>query len=200
MSKKKSDQMDLEQAIEKSVAQTDRMLEARAAYLHNRKREEIEFREENPRDIVALMPNSDGEIVGRRVPLRALYLDENGHEVLDDVPVAPPVTRRPLSTFEQIQLYNERQRKLQDWPDATLEEEDNFDIPDDPMDPSSQWEETFEVASIDEVFRRARQIVADRKKAAQEEAPKPPSDGPRTPAKRTVATHPSEDKEPPEAR
>lgn len=164
-------------ALEKTCDQVVRHVDES---IHGRVREAIENREENPRDIVAERINPEtGEVTHHRIPLRLIHLNDRGHEVLDPVPVAPPVSHAPMSTFDQIREYNRRMDLERSWPDATLEDEDNFDIPDDPVDQNTQWEHSFEVASVEEIFKRARHILRERKKAppSPPEAA-PPSDGP----------------------
>lgn len=195
MAKKDPAQSELETVITEKLAQRNlriynERMRARNEYLHGRTREAIEFDEEHPRDVVAERVDKDGVVTHHRVPLRAFYLDERGREVLDPVPVAPPVTQRPLTIFEQLREHNRRKQfdsmaDMENWPEANLADEDNFDIPDDPIDPSSQWEETFEVASIAEVTQRARAILAERRAAAAasraSQTPDPALDAPKPP-------------------
>lgn len=70
-------------------------------------------------------------------------LNERGREVLDSKPMALPLRfSRPPSLQEQIKalVRTELSRSAQDAGYETWEESDDFDIPDDPIDPHSPWE------------------------------------------------------------
>lgn len=75
------------------------------------------------------------------------FLDENGHEVLDPTPVAPPVgfIQQP-SMFEHIRnlVRTELSRRAADSGDLeSFEEADDFDVGDD-YDPTSPYEQQFD--------------------------------------------------------
>lgn len=73
-------------------------------------------------------------------------LDENGHEVLDDTPVALPIGfKRPPSINDTIRqlVRNELSRAAQQQGAESFEEADDFDVGDD-YDPTSPWELTFD--------------------------------------------------------
>lgn len=74
-------------------------------------------------------------------------LDENGHEVGDPIPVAPPVglTRRPTMA-EQIQtmIRREMSNRAQAEGFETFDEAEDFDIDDDPLDPRTPYEAVFD--------------------------------------------------------
>lgn len=84
-------------------------------------------------------------------------LNPKGQEVLDPTPVAPPVgynRQRPLA--EQIRDMVRSERLAQEVQNAgfeTFEEADDFDIPDDPIDPNTPYEGDFDV-SVSELRRR----------------------------------------------
>lgn len=103
-------------------------------------------------------------------------LNELGQEVPDPTPMAPPVgyTPRP-SLSEQIRemVRSERLRMEAEMLGAeSFEDADDFDISDDPVDPSTPYESVFEGRSVSEL-RAAR--------AAAEEAPPSPAPAPEEP-------------------
>lgn len=73
-------------------------------------------------------------------------LDERGHEILDDTPVAIPVrlTRPPTLTEQMRQVIRgELSRAAAAEGYETFEEADDFDVDDD-FDPQSPWEMNFD--------------------------------------------------------
>lgn len=78
---------------------------------------------------------SDDPGVGRAV------LDANGHEVLNPVPMAPPVGyKKQPSLFEQVRdMVRQERRALEEMEPETFEESDDFDVDEDPQ-PVSRWE------------------------------------------------------------
>jgi len=75
-----------------------------------------------------------------------MALNENGHEILDDTPVAMPVGfKRPATMTEMIRQYvkTELSKQASDSGQESWEEADDFDIGDD-YDPKSPWELTFD--------------------------------------------------------
>lgn len=77
-------------------------------------------------------------------------IDDDGNELPDPVPMSPPVGyRREPTLGEMIQQFV-RSEQLRAQAEAegfdTFEEADDFDIPDDPLDPLTPWEEHFEPA------------------------------------------------------
>lgn len=70
-------------------------------------------------------------------------LNENGHEVLDDTPIALPLRlSRPPSRLEELRsLLNVVNREAQQNGHETFEEADDFNVGDD-YDPRSPWELT----------------------------------------------------------
>lgn len=79
-------------------------------------------------------------------------LDKNGHEIVDPKPMALPVGfKRPETLAEQVARLV-RSQHLADAVAAagyeTFEEADDFDIPDDPIDPSTPYEHDFDHAAI----------------------------------------------------
>lgn len=95
------------------------------------------------------------------------HLDENGHEIMDPRPMAPPVgyNRQPSLT-EQIRNMV-RSEKLRQEAEAagmeTFEEADDFEVGDD-YEPSSPYEADFDLPTWKEDDQRA----AAEKKAAEE--------------------------------
>lgn len=97
--------------------------------------------------------------------IRDVFLNEGGAEIPDPRPLSPPVgyNRQP-SMFEIVRA-QVRQAELdrdRDLPES-FEEAEDFDIYDDPIDPSTQWENEF-----DPPWSEVRlAIEADRKKRAE---------------------------------
>lgn len=81
------------------------------------------------------------------VPLKA-RLDERGHEVVSNVPMQPPLGyKKEPSVTDRIRdmVRSEMLRKEVEAAGLeTMEEADDFDIPDDPIDPSTPFEENFD--------------------------------------------------------
>lgn len=88
-------------------------------------------------------------------PTKAV-LDEKGREVLDPVPLAPPVGyRREVSQSERIRqmIRSEHMRMAAEIQGMeSFEEADDFDVEDDPIDPNTPYEEVFD--PIDAEVRR----------------------------------------------
>lgn len=91
---------------------------------------------------------------------KVLY-DEYGREIPDPTPMEIPVEflSRSKSTAEIFRemIRNERlQAELMQAGYETFEEADDFDIPDDPVDPSSPWENEFDppIAEVTEAGRK----------------------------------------------
>ncbi|QXP44230.1 MAG: hypothetical protein [Arizlama microvirus] len=99
-------------------------------------------------------------------------IDDQGHEVLDDTPVAVPVEMiRAPSMFEQMRAMVRSEvmaRYAQENEMETFEESEDFDVGDD-FDPSSPWENEFDppLAEIHE------EVKASRKKPDQAPPPEP---------------------------
>lgn len=89
-------------------------------------------------------------------------LDAFGQPLLDSVPLAPPVGyRRQPSIAEQVRqaVQAERRRELEQVTES-LEQADDFEIPDDPADPGSRWENDRE-PSIKELIAAGRKRLAE---------------------------------------
>lgn len=82
-------------------------------------------------------------------------LDANGHEVVNPIPVAPPVGyKRELSLAEQVrQAVRLERQALLDLEPETMEEADDFEVDDEAV-PNSPWENDL-VPTIKELRRRA---------------------------------------------
>lgn len=97
-------------------------------------------------------------------------LNEAGHEVLDPTPMKPRVGHRPQpSVNDRIRAMVRSERLRQAAEEAgmeSFEEADDFDIPDDPIDPSTPYEEVFEGDVIkdvkDQVVAKAKELEAER--------------------------------------
>lgn len=112
-------------------------------------------------------------------------LDENGFEVPDPKPVAVPVGwKKPPSLNDRIaqMVRQELSARAEEVGMESFEDADDFDIPDDPADPNSPWEEDFEAnarlnADLAEVRKKS---VENREKLIAEGNPTPkPSDVPK---------------------
>lgn len=104
----------------------------------------------------------DGELSVRSKPHSAA-----GREIPDPVPLAPPVGwKKQPSLAEQIREMVRSEKLAQEAAAAgyeTFEEADDFDIPDDPVDPTTPYERTFEGLSAREL--RQREAEAARRAA-----------------------------------
>lgn len=86
--------------------------------------------------------------------------NSRGHEVLDQTPLEMPMQwHRPPTLEEQIKSFVRRELSMRadQAGQETFQEADDFDIDDDPIDPSSPWELHF-----------------DQEHYTPEEAPSPP--------------------------
>ncbi len=75
-------------------------------------------------------------------------LDENGHEILSDVPLSLPMGfKKPETLAESVArlVRSDQWRKNLQPEDETFEEADDFDVGDD-FDPSSPFEQVFDFA------------------------------------------------------
>lgn len=88
--------------------------------------------------------------------------DENGHEILNPTPMAPPLGYKPtLSLAEQVRLQVRQMRAMEDNEPESEEEADDFDIADDPPI-TSRWENDM-VPSIKETRARIRELEKQEK-------------------------------------
>lgn len=119
-------------------------------------------------------------------------LDENGHEVLDPTPIAPPIgyTRTP-SLAEQIRSMVRSEKLAQAARDAgqeTFEEADDFDIGED-YEPDSPYQANFDPMTPEERAALASQgrdvdriIPPEPKKKAAPRPAEPPVSPPGDPS------------------
>lgn len=123
-------------------------------------------------------------------------LDDMGREIPSDIPMEPPLgyVQAP-SLMEQIQQMVRGERLRAEAEAAgfeTFEESDDFDIPDDPLEPLTAYEANFEGGSVRELMQRQAEDEA-RQRVAQddfdEEVPKSRSPSPKSPK---AAPRPSE--------
>lgn len=73
--------------------------------------------------------------------------NQNGEEILDQTPVNVPLGfKRPMTLNERMKqmVREEASRIAQEHGAETFEEADDFNISDDPIDPTSPWEEDFD--------------------------------------------------------
>lgn len=78
----------------------------------------------------------------------AAELDEKGREVVSSVPMAPPVGyKKEPSVTDRLRAMVRSEllrREVEAQGGETFDEADDFDIPDDPVDPSTPYEENFD--------------------------------------------------------
>lgn len=148
----------------------------------------------------------------RSYGMRPERLDDHGREVLDPTPIAPPIGWKPEPSMVEIiraQIAGERLRQEAEAAGKeSFEEADDFDVDDD-FDPSSPYEEIFDPAPAAPRFRTAQEEIdperphhkerqsfkddpetflkSRQRKPAKPADADPPSDGPRTPEKKTPA-------------
>jgi len=105
------------------------------------------------------------------------FLDEEGREIMDPTPIAPPVGyKRQPSMVEIVRdmIKSERLRlEAEHAGMESFEEADDFEVDD--YDPSSPYEEHFEPTPLPELRKK---VAAAKSKAAAQKANPPP---PRTP-------------------
>lgn len=87
-----------------------------------------------------------------------------GEEILNDTPMQPPVGYKPQPSL--IETIREQVRAhyllLADEEIDTEEEADDFDIPDDPIDPHSPWEND-NIPSLKEARQRLSELEEEEK-------------------------------------
>lgn len=119
--------------------------------------------------------------IGRRYA----RLDERGKEVPDPTPIAPPVGyKRQPTLVEQIRAMVRSERLAAEVSEAgyeTFEEADDFDVPDDPVDPSTPYEVGFEPPVPIAELRR-RQAAAEAPESPPENSATPRPGAPEAPA------------------
>lgn len=103
---------------------------------------------------------------------KALPHDENGHEIPDPIPLAPPVDYVKLpSLYDQVRqmVRSEQLRMAAELQGAeTFEDADDFDVDDD-FDPRTRYEEVFEGRSAKEL-RKMRQEANEKARQEASEA------------------------------
>lgn len=120
---------------------------------------------------------------GQRYRIRDVFLDDLGREIPDPRPLQPPVGyKKQPSMFEVVREAVSREVALYalNREPESFEEAEDFDIPDDPLDPHSPWENEF-----DPPWSEVRQAIEeDRKRKAEVEAqpPKEPPEAARPPS------------------
>lgn len=91
-------------------------------------------------------------------------LDENGHELVNPIPVAPPVGwKKQPSMVDYIReiVRGERLKAMAEEAGAdTFEEADDFEVGDD-YDPRSPYEEYFDPTPMEELVARAKKANDD---------------------------------------
>lgn len=120
--------------------------------------------------------------------LKFPYIDKQGREVLDPVPMAPPVDLKAPSELDRVRrlIREELSRKAEEHGEETFEEADDFEVGDD-YDPTSPYEYEFEPPAR---VPQPDPTLGDRPPSGQATTPggDPPSDGPRSPVNGTATT------------
>lgn len=102
--------------------------------------------------------------------------NEKGEQMVDPTPVRLPVGFKNVDSFANRVREIVRGERLRAEAEAmgaeTFEEADDFDVPDDPLDPSTPYEADFDVPTPGEIRRQekeraAREDMEDRYKAAR---------------------------------
>lgn len=115
-------------------------------------------------------------------------LNPDGTPILDPVPVAPPIGYKKQPSMVEIVRDMVRGEKLRQAAEEmgaeSFEEADDFDIPDDPVQLRSEWENDFE-PSVQELMEAGREALAkkgppDSPPAAAATPSDPPPAGPAT--------------------
>lgn len=120
-----------------------------------------------------------------------LRLTEDGREVADATPVEIPVhMKRPKTLQEQMrEMVMAVHQEVNAGQQETLEEFEDFDIPDDPIDPQTPFEKEFELAERDKESKakvealqaelKEYRVAASRKKRkpVQQDLPQAGPDG-----------------------
>lgn len=101
--------------------------------------------------------------------------DANGGEVLNPTPMQPPLNyKKQPSLLETVREQVRAAAMLQlNMEPETEEEADDFDIPDDPVDPHSRWENDM-IPSIKETRARLRELEAQERLFARVPEKAPP--------------------------
>lgn len=99
--------------------------------------------------------------------LRHRFLDVRRREMPSSLPIAPPIGyKKTPSLSDQIREMVRSEKlaaALAERGMETFEEADDFDIPDDPVDPQSAYEADFE-GDATEPFRTPTPVIRDHKK------------------------------------
>lgn len=124
-------------------------------------------------------------------------LNEDGHEVLDGTPIAPPVGyRKQPSLSDQIREMIRSERLAQDLASRgveTFEDADDFEVGDD-FDPSTPYENDFdpsyrEIAAEVESAKAAKQKEGRAPLEPLEEDPEPEAEVPPSPSSQAKPGH-----------
>lgn len=122
-----------------------------------------------------------------REPKSRTALNPKGRERPDPTPMQPPIGYKKQPSMVELVRQAVRDEHLRRDLNAagmeTFEESEDFDIPDDPVDPTSRWENDYDPPAA-EIRREVE--TAKAKKAADEAATQPktkePSGSPSAPA------------------
>lgn len=108
-----------------------------------------------------------------------VFLDSDGYEVLDPTPIAPPIGyKKSPSMFDLVRQQIRSEKLAQEAREQGLEtfdEADDFDIPDDPVDPNTPFEEMFDPGPPPPRYRTAEEELDPRRPHRQ---PPPPTRSP----------------------
>lgn len=119
-------------------------------------------------------------------------LNPDGTPKLDPTPMAPPIGYKKHPSMVEIVRDMVRSEKLAQAAAATghetFEEAEDFDIPDDPVQMNSPYENDFDPplselvkAGEEEVKKRPKKPADEPKPADKDSPPDPPADGPKPP-------------------
>lgn len=93
--------------------------------------------------------------------------DEFGREVLDNTPMAPPIGYKKQPSMVEIVRDMVRSERLRveaaEMGRESFEDADDFDIPDDPVDPSSPFENDFD-PPVKELLQAGNEVVKEKSK------------------------------------
>jgi len=124
-------------------------------------------------------------------PMQLLKYLPTGEEIMDPTPMEPPIgyNRQPSLAEQMRQIYlHQRRLELDAQLSESIEEADDFDIPeDDIVIPQSPWENDRD-PSIKELLKAGKEALAARVAAAKAAAPTkpvPPAPGPKEDTQKT---------------
>lgn len=125
----------------------------------------------------------------RSYGLRPVMLDDNGHEILDPTPMAPPVGFKPQPSMVEIvrqQIASDRlAQEAEELGLETFDEANDFDVDDD-FDPSTPYEEMFDPPPPRRRFDTAEEQLNLRRDRPARPVPPAPDSAPAKPPEASV--------------